>query len=84
MANETPVSTERNNFLIDLAKKSRELDPTRLISAALEQSNVNNDWSVRTITDPFANFDDVLSFNQYVGWYDRLPDKCDQIKWEIK
>ena len=26
---------------------------------------------------------DVVAFNQYVGWYDGLPDKCAKVSWEI-
>ena len=25
-----------------------------------------------------------MSFNQYIGWYDGLPDKCQTITWEIE
>jgi beta-glucuronidase len=39
---------------------------------------------VRTITDPFADYVDVLSFNQYIGWYDGLPDQCNKIQWNIE
>jgi beta-glucuronidase len=84
MANETPNSDARMAFLSKLAKKARSLDHTRLISAALEQSRVEGDDKVRTIDDPFAAVVDVLSFNQYVGWYDGLPAKAAQIRWEIE
>lgn len=83
MANETPTSDARNTFLGNLAKHAREMDGTRLISAALEQSDYNGDPTIRTINDEFADVVDVLSFNQYVGWYDGLPEKCSQISWKI-
>lgn len=83
MANETPVSKSRTEFLLKLATKARELDPTRLVSAALEIHATDADPFTKTITDPFADHVDVLSFNQYVGWYDGLPDKIDKIKWNI-
>ncbi|MBI9039932.1 glycoside hydrolase family 2 protein [Lutibacter sp.] len=83
MANETPTSEPRNVFLSNLAAHTKALDPTRLISAALEQSDYQGDSSVRTIHDSFADVVDVLSFNQYVGWYDGLPEKCGQISWKI-
>ncbi|MFD0835247.1 glycoside hydrolase family 2 protein [Mariniflexile aquimaris] len=83
MANETPVSDARNSFLTRLANLTRQLDPTRLISAALEQSNYQNNPNIRTIDDPFAEVVDVLSFNQYIGWYDGLVDKCSNISWKI-
>jgi beta-glucuronidase len=83
MANETPTSEARNIFLGNLAAHAREMDPTRLISAALEQTNYQGNPAVRTIHDDFADVVDVLSFNQYVGWYDGLPEKCGQISWSI-
>lgn len=83
MANETPVKPARTAFLTQLASRARQLDGTRLISAALEQSDYQGDPFTRTIHDPFAEVVDVLSFNQYIGWYDGLPDKCDRINWTI-
>ncbi|KGO84887.1 beta-glucuronidase [Flavobacterium rivuli WB 3.3-2 = DSM 21788] len=83
MANETPSLPERNTFLGKLAKHSRSMDPTRLISAAMEQSNYEGNPLVKTIDDPFADVVDVLSFNQYIGWYDGLPEKCNEVTWKI-
>lgn len=83
MANETPNSEARNIFLNKLASFTRTKDSTRLISAALEQHNFNNDPFTRTIEDPFADSVDILSFNQYIGWYDGGIEKCSSIKWKI-
>ena len=83
MANETPASDSRNIFLTKLATQTRKLDPTRLISAALEQSNYNGNPKIRTINDSFADVVDILSFNQYIGWYDGLPEKCRELSWKI-
>ena len=66
-----------------LAAHSRSLDPTRLISAALEQKDYPGLENTRTIDDPFAETVDILSFNQYIGWYDGLPEKCSKISWKI-
>ena len=84
MANETPAHDARNRFLTRLAAFARQQDPSRLISAALEQHNKNNNPLVRTIDDPFAQTVDILSFNEYIGWYDGLPDKCPTIRWAIQ
>ncbi|NNE03052.1 MAG: beta-glucuronidase [Eudoraea sp.] len=84
MANETPTSATRTAFLTKLASMTRSLDPTRLISAALEQSSYEGDPTVKTINDAFADVVDVLSFNQYIGWYDGLPQKTQQIQWKIQ
>lgn len=84
MANETPTSESRNAFLTKLAAYTRAEDPSRLLSAALEQSDYKGNKMVRTIDDPFADFVDILSFNQYIGWYDGLPEKCEEISWKIE
>ena len=84
MANETPTSEARNIFLTKLADFTKEKDPTRLISAALEQSDYKGNKFVRTISDSFADKVDILSFNQYIGWYDGLPEKCSKISWVIE
>ena len=83
MANETPTSDARNKFLNKLATFTRQQDPTRLISAALEQSNYKGNPLVRTISDPYAKEVDILSFNQYIGWYDGPIEKCQTIQWKI-
>jgi len=84
MANETPNLPARNTFLTKLANFARAQDSTRLISAALEQKNYQGNPSVRTIDDPFAEVVDILSFNEYIGWYDGLPEKCEMITWHIE
>jgi beta-glucuronidase len=83
MANETPVSEPRTNFLRKLAEHARGLDNTRLISAALEVHG-NSNPNDKVVEDPFAEFVDIVNFNEYVGWYDGLPEKCDRINWVIK
>ena len=84
MANETPVSKSRTEFLKNLANHARNLDNTRLISAALEVHGSASNPNERIVEDPFAEYVDIVNFNQYVGWYDGLPEKCDSITWSIK
>ena len=59
MANETPTSEPRNSFLTKLAHHTKALDATRLISAALEQSNYQGNSNIRTIAS-------ALSINSYI------------------
>lgn len=80
MANETPVSDARNEFLKTLVERTKSLDPTRLITAAMEKSSEGNDKL--SINDPFGQFVDVLGCNEYIGWYEGLPDKCDLYTWK--
>jgi beta-glucuronidase len=84
VANETPVSDARTKFLTNLIDKARSMDNVRFISAALEKHTVSRDPYVVSIEDPFVQYVDVLSFNQYIGWYDGLPDLCNHTTWTIK
>ncbi len=84
MANETPVSEARTLFLKTLAEQARSMDNTRLISAAMEVRPDPDHPNTKIVEDPLAAITDVVSFNQYVGWYDGFPDKCTEINWVIK
>ncbi len=81
VGNETPVNETRTKFMSELVETARELDNTRLISAALEVHNVNG---VNTIDDPLGNYTDIVSVNEYLGWYGGLPSNCRTAKWEVK
>ena len=79
VANETPRSSERLSFLTRLIDKTRALDPTRLVSAAMEKDETSP--GQLTLVDELMYKTDLLSFNQYVGWYDGDADKCDRVVW---
>lgn len=80
MANETPLSDERLSFLRKLTEQARNLDDTRLLTAALEHHYVND--STVMIDDAFGNDLDVIGLNEYIGWYDGLPGKADKMNWK--
>ena len=82
VANETPLSDARLAFLSNLIRSARTLDSTRLISAAMERHYVNE--TTQMIDDPLGEYLDVLGCNEYVGWYDGLPDKADRLEWRSK
>jgi beta-glucuronidase len=81
LANETPLSKPRLAFLKALALQAREMDPTRLISAAMER-HYEKGSMVQMINDPLGEFVDVLGCNEYIGWYDGLPEQCDRVEWK--
>ncbi|UWX03925.1 hypothetical protein H1235_16150 [Pseudoxanthomonas sp. NC8] len=83
LANETPVSEARNRFLSRLAARARALDDSRLLSAAMEKHYREDDPDVAVVEDPLAELVDLLSFNQYIGWYDGSLDKIDRVRWQI-
>lgn len=82
VANETPLSDARLSFLKNLVSHARSLDSTRLLSAAMERHYINP--TTQMIDDPLGEFLDVLGCNEYVGWYDGLPAKADELVWESK
>ncbi|HEV8430448.1 MAG TPA: glycoside hydrolase family 2 TIM barrel-domain containing protein [Pyrinomonadaceae bacterium] len=82
VANETPLSDARLSFLKDLIANAKRQDPTRLLSAAMERHYLNP--TTQMIDDPLGEFLDVLGCNEYVGWYDGLPEKADGLEWKSK
>ena len=80
IANETPHSAERDAFLSRLAKHARSLDNTRLISMAMEVTGAAN--YVNRLNDNMNEYVDVVSFNQYIGWYRDVND-APKMTWEI-
>ena len=80
IANETPHSAERDAFLSGLAKHARSLDNTRLISMAMEVTGAAN--YVNRLNDNMNEYVDVVSFNQYIGWYRDVND-APKMTWEI-
>lgn len=79
VANETPVGDARNAFLGSLIDLARELDPSRLLTAALQARYA--DETTLVIDDPIGARLDVMGNNEYIGWYDGPPEKCDRITW---
>jgi beta-glucuronidase len=80
VSNETPLSVPRLEFLKGLVRQAREMDSTRLLTAAMERHYT--DASTQMIDDPLGEFVDILGCNEYIGWYDGLPQKADMIQWK--
>jgi len=80
MANETPSNDARTQFIATLAAHARELDPTRLITAALL---VRAEGNTKIIDDPLGKALDVIGFNEYIGWYEQTPAAADTTTWRV-
>ena len=80
IANETPHSAERDQFLSRLARHARSLDNSRLISMAMEVTGASN--YKNRLQDNMHEYVDVVSFNQYIGWYRDVND-APKMTWEI-
>ena len=78
MANETPLSESRNSFLLNLVRHTKTLDTTRLLSAALLTRGVDG---VGIIEDEIGKYLDIISFNQYRGWYGGDLKTAPNAKW---
>ncbi|HEY9125627.1 MAG TPA: glycoside hydrolase family 2 TIM barrel-domain containing protein [Acidobacteriaceae bacterium] len=84
MANETPITDARTKFISDLAAHARQLDPTRLITAALLVHTENGaDGFTKIVDDPLGQYLDVIGTNEYIGWYEQHPESADKTSWRI-
>jgi len=64
VGNENPDTDARVTFMSSLARKAKELDSTRLVSAACMLDHVNH-----IINDRLADDLDIIGANEYYGWY---------------
>jgi beta-glucuronidase len=80
MANETPNNETRTRFIETLANHARELDSTRLITAALL---VRTEGHTKIVDDPLGRALDVIGANEYVGWYEQTPEGADTTEWRV-
>jgi beta-glucuronidase len=81
IGNETPISEPRNIFMGKLAATARLLDDTRLVAAALEIHRKGNNVVVE---DPLGDKLDLVSFNEYAGWYWSSTTDMLNYKFDIK
>ena len=80
MANETPNTPARTKFIETEAARARELDPTRLITAALL---VRAQGHTKIVDDKLGEALDVIGTNEYIGWYEQHPETADVTDWSI-
>ncbi|WP_025146636.1 glycoside hydrolase family 2 protein [Pedobacter jeongneungensis] len=82
IGNETPLSDARLSFMSNLAETARSLDDTRLVAAALE---VHRDGNNIILNDPLGEKIDLVSFNEYAGWYwGGNPSEITKYNFDIK
>ena len=81
VANETPHSDARDKFLANLAVFAREKDSTRLISMAMEVTGTRD--GVSQVNDYMSKYVDIISFNNYLGWYSGTLNDLNTRRWEI-
>lgn len=82
VGNETPVSDARNIFMGKLVARTRLLDDTRLVAAALE---VHREGEEAYVNDPLGEKLDLASFNEYAGWYwGGVPSNITKYSYQVK
>ncbi|MFV0536025.1 MAG: glycoside hydrolase family 2 protein [Dysgonomonas sp.] len=81
IANETPHSDARDKFLGNLSKYARQQDNSRLISMAMEVTKAPD--NMNKLIDNMNEYVDVISFNQYIGWYRASNEEARLMKWDI-
>ena len=81
VSNETGNYPVRTKFLTGLVNEARMLDPTRLITSALNSAHVEGATAV--LNDPFADVLEVVGVNEYIGWYSGAPEDADKMLWTL-
>jgi beta-glucuronidase len=81
VSNETSNNPVRTKFLTGLVNEARMLDPTRLITSALNSAHIEG--TDATLNDPFAGILDVVGVNEYIGWYSGVPEDADKMQWAL-
>ena len=81
IANETPRGAARDLFLSNLISYTKILDNSRLITLATEVIRINNK---NIVNDTINNYVDIISFNNYYGWYGRVDiENAPKMNWDI-
>ena len=78
LSNESPHSEARLNFLKALVDRARQLDSSRLLTAALMARFVEGGMH---IDDPIGEYLDVMGCNEYLGWYYKELDDVADVAW---
>ncbi len=74
-------SPDRDKSLIELSKKCRLLDSTRLITSVINDQQYKNN-TIR-VWDTLYKYFDVMSINEYLGWYVPWQGRPADTKWEF-
>jgi beta-glucuronidase len=81
LSNETDSSPARDKALTDLAGKCRKLDSTRLITSVINDEHYDN--NVMNVWDTLYRQFDIITLNEYLGWYVPWQGKAKDIKWNF-
>jgi beta-glucuronidase len=80
MSNETSPTNARTRAIGSAADLCRSMDPTRLISSAINNTDFKD--SMVSINDTLINKLDVIGVNEYFGWYRPWPCAPEHLQWQ--
>lgn len=82
LSNETyPGTPNRDKALVELTQQCRALDSTRLITHVTNTQRYEN--NTFDIWDPLYRSSDLISLNEYIGWYVPWQGKPAATKWNL-
>jgi beta-glucuronidase len=81
LSNETSPSSARDNALINITDNCRRLDSTRLITSVINDENYKN--NVLSVWDTLYRHFDIISLNEYLGWYVPWQGRPQDVKWNM-
>jgi beta-glucuronidase len=86
VANETPNTDARTKYLTTMVDLAHQLDPTRLVTAALLVRTEKNPGggTTKIVDDPLGKALDVIGTNEYIGWYEQHAEGADTTTWDIR
>jgi beta-glucuronidase len=86
VANETPNTEARTKYLTTMVDLTHQLDPTRLVTAALLVRTQKNPagGTTKIVDDPLGQALDVIGANEYIGWYEQHAEGADTTTWDIR
>lgn len=82
LSNETsPSLPNRDNALTELSRQCRLLDSTRLVTAVINSQGYEN--NTFNVWDTLYRQFDVMSINEYLGWYVPWQGPARDVKWQL-
>jgi beta-glucuronidase len=81
LSNETSPSPDRDNALLKLTDKCRNMDSTRFVTSVINDEDYKN--NILNVWDTLYHHFDIISFNEYLGWYTPWQGEPRDIKWKL-
>lgn len=82
LSNETyPSTAGRDKALVEITKKCKAIDSTRLVVHVTNSQTYKN--HTFDIQDTLFLYSDLISINEYIGWYIPWQGKPSETKWNV-